>query len=205
MNVWSIEIMSPKTKEQFQEIRQKSMANIKQVALELFAHNGFHSTSISQIANEAGVSKGLMYNYFSGKEDLLKSIISEVIELGEQFVEIHFHSSDDPFEQIKGIIESTTYMVKTNLHYWKLLTSLIFQTDALKGVEDMIKRKQEMAIGQMIDLFERLGAKQPEKEAFYYAAVLDGMIIHYMQMEDSYPLDEMKDFILEQIKKISKQ
>ena len=197
--------MSPKSKEQFQEIRQKSMANIKQVALELFAHNGFHSTSISQIAKEAGISKGLMYNYFHGKEDLLKSIITDVIEMGGKLVEVHFHKSQNPFEQIKGIIESTTEMVKTDLHYWKLLTSLVFQTDALKGVEDLIKRKQEMAIGQMVDLFERLGAKQPKKEAFYFGAVLDGMVIHYMQMEEDYPLDEMKDFILDRIKEIRKK
>jgi len=36
-------------------------------ALQLFENNGYESTSISKIALTAGVSKGLMYNYFPSK------------------------------------------------------------------------------------------------------------------------------------------
>ena len=64
----------PKTKEQFEEIRNKSKAAIIEAALELFANNGFHNTSITQIAKKAGVSKGLMYNYtWEGFETSLKA------------------------------------------------------------------------------------------------------------------------------------
>ncbi|PLX21155.1 MAG: hypothetical protein C0599_08290 [Salinivirgaceae bacterium] len=47
---------------------------IVDAAITLFGENGFHNTSISQIAKNAGVSKGLMYNYFESKEELLKYI-----------------------------------------------------------------------------------------------------------------------------------
>ena len=48
--------MSPKTKEQVEEIRAKRMAQIKEVALELFAHDGYYNTSISKIAKAANIS-----------------------------------------------------------------------------------------------------------------------------------------------------
>ena len=68
------------TKEQFEEIRNKSKAAIIEAALELFANNGFHSTSVTQIAKKAGVSKGLMYNYFDSKEALLEAIIFQAAD-----------------------------------------------------------------------------------------------------------------------------
>ncbi|MEA3317134.1 MAG: TetR/AcrR family transcriptional regulator, partial [Bacteroidota bacterium] len=67
--------MAPKTKEQYNEIRETTKARIKNEALKLFAENGYHSSSISIIAKKANISKGLMYNYFDNKEDLLKQII----------------------------------------------------------------------------------------------------------------------------------
>lgn len=73
--------MSPRTKVQFEKIRQKSRENIENIALELFALKGYHATSISQIAERAGISKGgLLYNYFKSKEQLLDSIIAKVYD-----------------------------------------------------------------------------------------------------------------------------
>ena len=72
--------MSPRTEEQFEEIRESRKMEIMNNALELFANYGYHTTSISNISEKAGISKGLLYNYFSSKEELLKSIIDEGIK-----------------------------------------------------------------------------------------------------------------------------
>ncbi|MEX0966002.1 MAG: TetR/AcrR family transcriptional regulator [Bacteroidia bacterium] len=37
-------------------------------------------TPVSSIAKEAGVSKGLMYNYFTGKEDLLLQLVNGMFD-----------------------------------------------------------------------------------------------------------------------------
>ena len=71
--------MSPRTKEQFAEMREQKSQLISEKALELFAEHGYEATSISMIAKEAGVSKGLIYNYFSSKEEILKEIIEHVV------------------------------------------------------------------------------------------------------------------------------
>lgn len=192
--------MSPKTKEQFEVIRQRSMAAIKEAALELFAHHGFYSTSISRIAKEAGVSKGLMYNYFKSKDDLLQSIIMDAMAIGEKLMTKYLNESEDPFEQLRGLTEGAFAMVKGNLHYWKLLTSLAFQADVLEGMGSILKKKEKEAFGMLIDIFTRMGVKNPEFEAFAFGALLDGVVIHFMQMEEDYPLDEMQDYILEKYK-----
>ncbi len=189
--------MAPKTKEQFKEIRQQSMDVIMQAALELFGHNGYHSTSISKIAKEAGVSKGLIYNYFESKEDLLKKIILEAIETGEHIMEEAMSQSDDPFKQLQTLLVTSVEMIKSNLHYWKLVTSLAFQGDVLTPIEDVITEKNKMAMELGIDLFTKTGAEDPLKEALLFGASLDGMMMHYMHIGEDYPLEEMKDYMIE--------
>lgn len=70
----------PRTPAQFEEIRSEKRALIMETALKLFANQGYSKTSISQIAREADISKGLMYNYFDSKESLLKSILNELAD-----------------------------------------------------------------------------------------------------------------------------
>ncbi len=188
--------MSPRTKEQFEEIRRKSIEAIKQAAMELFARNGYHSTSISQIAKEAGVSKGLLYNYFESKEALLHDIIMEAVEMANEVMGNILSSDADAAEQLRMMTEVTFGIIQKDLHYWKLMTSLAFQTDALTGLMPELRKMQEEAIAGIAGIFRRLGAGEPEKEAFYYGAVLDGIMLHYMQMEEAYPIEEMKAFVI---------
>jgi AcrR family transcriptional regulator len=49
--------MSPRTEKQFEIIRDNKKVLIKEVGLELFSKEGFHSTSIRMIAKKAGYRK----------------------------------------------------------------------------------------------------------------------------------------------------
>ncbi len=193
--------MSPRTKQQNEEIRQKRMAIIKETALELFGRLGYHSTSISRIAKEAGISKGLLYNYFNGKEELLEAILMDAMDSSEVWWNEIMNNIADPYEQLKQITEMAIQMITHDLHHWRLLTSLAFQVDVLKSLEPVLMRKQEVMIAQTVDLFERLGVEDPKHEAFYYGALMDGIFLHYMNLGEQYPLQEMMNFILTRYKK----
>jgi len=48
---------------------------IRHAAIHLFSHKGFYKTSTEEIEQEAGVSKGTVYNYFHNKKEILLSIL----------------------------------------------------------------------------------------------------------------------------------
>ena len=50
---------------------QRGKQKLLDAATKLFESQGYFSTTVEQITDEAGVSKGLVYNYFSSKEELL--------------------------------------------------------------------------------------------------------------------------------------
>ncbi len=50
---------------------------ILDAAIRVFARQGFHSTRVADIADEAGVAYGLVYHYFSSKEEVLNELFTE--------------------------------------------------------------------------------------------------------------------------------
>ena len=46
-------------------------------AKRLFAADGFHGTSVSDVAREAGLPVGSLYTYFAGKEEIFRSVVDE--------------------------------------------------------------------------------------------------------------------------------
>jgi TetR/AcrR family transcriptional regulator, fatty acid metabolism regulator protein len=50
---------------------------IVEAAVHVFAHKGYHAARVGDIAAEAGVAHGLLYHYFSSKEELLETIFRE--------------------------------------------------------------------------------------------------------------------------------
>ena len=47
---------------------------ILRAAITVFAHHGYHTSRVADVAREAGVAYGLVYHYFGSKEDLLETI-----------------------------------------------------------------------------------------------------------------------------------
>src|ERR1700739_2395001 len=50
---------------------------ILDAAVRVFARQGFHTCRVSDIADEAGVAYGLVYHYFSSKEEILDTLFPE--------------------------------------------------------------------------------------------------------------------------------
>ena len=50
---------------------------ILDAAMRVFARQGFHTCRVSDIADEAGVAYGLVYHYFSSKDEILDTLFLE--------------------------------------------------------------------------------------------------------------------------------
>jgi AcrR family transcriptional regulator len=54
---------------------ERTRQTIEEAAYDLFMEQGFHATSMRQIADETGLALGGIYNYFSTKDEIFKAII----------------------------------------------------------------------------------------------------------------------------------
>ncbi len=62
------------------ESKRKRRAEIIRAATCVFAENGYHSASISDIIEKAGIARGTFYLYFTGKHKVLEAILDDVLE-----------------------------------------------------------------------------------------------------------------------------
>ena len=62
----------------------KSRHQILDAALKLFSHRGYGATSVRDIAEEAGLSKGNVYHHFADKEAIFRGLIDRYFEAMSQ-------------------------------------------------------------------------------------------------------------------------
>ena len=175
--------MSPRSPNQFKEIREEKKALIMDVALEHFAKEGYFNTSISHIAKHAGISKGLMYNYFESKEELL----AEIIERSMSEISKNFDTDNDGIlseAEFEFFVRNYFKILRENLSFYRLFYHLMLQKDVreqifksfsepVTSVESVYKNGNNsflsIASKMIADYFERKKEKKPED----YDSVLD--------------------------------
>ena len=120
--------MSPRTTRQFEEIREEKRNLIMDSALEHFAREGYHATTITDIAKHAGISKGLMYNYFESKEALLRAIIERSVKE----VLNYFDTNRDGFlseEEFEFFVRKIGILLRGKRVFWSLLFQILMQSE----------------------------------------------------------------------------
>ncbi|MBE9481416.1 MAG: TetR/AcrR family transcriptional regulator [Bacteroidetes bacterium] len=189
--------MSPRSKKQFEQIRKSKKALIIEKALELFANNGFHNTSINMIASGAGISKGLIYNYFNSKEDLIKEIVFKGID--ELILNIFDPNKDGVLtdEEFVFFINECFDILKKKIEFWKLYFAIIIQPNVMKLVERKLFELVSPLFIILEKYFKAKGIKNPKAEARLFGAIMDGISLNYIVDPDNFPLDTIKDIIIE--------
>ena len=187
--------MSPRTEEQYEEIRSGKRQLIMDTALELFALHGFESTTISQIARKADISKGLLYNYFRSKEDLLEAILNKGID---ELMQIFDPNKDGILEvnELEYFIRESFRMIGENRVFWKLYMSVSLQPAVFKLVEKRILEIYKPVMLMMGEYFQKAGFKNPILETIIFGALLDGITLDYILQPDSFPLEQVKEELI---------
>ncbi|MCK6257392.1 TetR/AcrR family transcriptional regulator [Fictibacillus sp. KIGAM418] len=188
----------PRTPEENERIRQLSKQKIRAAAMELFTKKGYYATTINEVVKQAGISKGLLYNYYKGKEELLSEMvehrINEVIEVMEGAAAL-----ETPSEQLKHIIEGAIDNIHENPEVHRFYLHLQTQPEAdeelIKYSKLLIKENARMFEFQC-EMFERMGVREPRNRSLYFSTVLQGIMFMISTYPHKLPVEELKKQII---------
>lgn len=169
---------------------------ILQIALRLFAENGYDRTPTSLIAREAGVSEGLIFRHYGNKAGLLEAIIRSGKSQVDESMQ-PYRRGADPREAIVQHIRESFRLIRENIAFWRLVHQLRQQAAVQQNAESQIEAFKQSVVGQLAVPFQLLGATQPIEEALLLFAIIDGITGQYVQMPDVYPLDTMQEFLIQ--------
>ena len=131
---------------------------ILQVALELFANEGYSATSTSKISKTAGVSEALIFRHFANKQGLLDAIIMEAemrsVEIFEPIID-----AKKPKLAIQNAIEFPFSIPEQDFDFWKLQFKLKWQK------EYNHPEKMKPITDKLTQAFSELNYQSPEYEA----------------------------------------
>ena len=186
------------------------------VALHLFARDGYEAVSVSQIAGELDMTKGVLYRHYKSKRDIFDSIVKRMEQQDSEQArenEVPEESIEKTPEEYQNVsFDDFVEYSKSMFEYWteddfassfrKMLTIEQFRS------EGMQKLYQQYLVsgpaGYVKDLFKNMKIKDPEENAvkfyanmFFYYSLYDGAAD---KAKAKCQFEQMLDKIVEEMK-----
>jgi AcrR family transcriptional regulator len=189
--------MAPRSPQQFAEIREERKHQILEAALSVFAQDSYNGASMAAVAKKAKVSKGLIYNYFKSKEEILISLVVDVFDEVMDQLDLNLGEplTKDSFIQL---IEKSVDEVVKNPQRWKLYMSLSFQPDVMPILMEQMMPKIQPFMIAVSNYFIAKGHEDPMTMMRYYSAVLDGVQMHILMDSENFPVEKVKKLMIDQ-------
>lgn len=116
--------------------KQARRIQIYEAAINLFAKQGVTSTTIQDIANQAGIGKGTVYEYFTSKDELLSDIFRFIMEDAQDSIEKAWKKEDNALDRLVVFFDSL-------LGYFESIPENFTQILLLFWAEGVIQRPGE--------------------------------------------------------------
>ena len=165
---------------------------ILHAAIELFVRKGYHATSIQDITQNVGLTKGAFYAHFKSKGELLYQIIEEfkTLFLDQLIKDVSDHSGS-PADKIHRCMSFSAEFARTNENLCVFLT---FLTNELKSDVDFeivlkgVYRKYQKFLSKIFLQGIRSGQFKsdldPDLAALSFMALHDGILHQWILNKD---------------------
>jgi AcrR family transcriptional regulator len=180
--------MSPRNEEQNKQIRDERREQILQAALELFAKKGLAATKINDITTKAGLSYGLVYHYFTSKDEIFTTLVEIALDGSVKVVEDAAQQNLSPLEQLKWLTETILTELAEDGAYSFLIMVQVFTSDAVPDqVKAMVSCASPTAVEKLIPIIMagqqagQIVQEDPVKLAVLYFAMIQGIAMQQVQ------------------------
>lgn len=164
---------------------------ILEAARLVLGRKGYAKATISEVAKEAGVSRGLLHYYFKSKEEMLARVMRETVATTAGMTETLFRQSDDAGALAKAIVTAMKTFVQSD----PLFSSIFFESWGLarnseqvdKELKDLYQLFVQAVQNGLEDTARRGVIPFPgdlQGMAVVLTSVIDGMSLQFMVMPD---------------------
>ncbi|MBW2297815.1 MAG: TetR/AcrR family transcriptional regulator [Deltaproteobacteria bacterium] len=158
------------------EVRKQQILG---AAEKVFARKGFSDSTISEIAQEAGLSDATIYEYFSSKEELLFSGPLETIRTAYEQLRGHLEFIRGAANRLRGIIYGYLSFYQGHPDFASILMLILkHNRNFLKTEAYQLMRRQSRVIIEVVEEGIASGEFKPDTDPYLVRAVVLGTIEH---------------------------
>ena len=134
----------PRTPQANQQIREDTTENILRAAKKVFARKG-SAAKMEEIAAEAGISKGLAYHYFPGKDAIFVALLRQMIISPDEMRAIVRRIPGTPGERLTRIVSSMIERRRRDPEFYQFFSQAMAKDNLPPDLMEEIKRKGHMS------------------------------------------------------------
>ena len=188
--------MTPRTAAQFEALRADAQDRLERAALRVFARRGYAGASVRDVAREAGVAQGLLYNYYPSKEALLVAVFHRSMADVQASFAAAATGDVPPAERIARLVRSSFAVLREHLAFWQLVYGIRYQTDVVAALGPALQAWTDGIRDELEAHLRAAGQRDPAVGARLLFAAIDGVAQHYALDPEHYPLDAVAEHLI---------
>jgi TetR/AcrR family acrAB operon transcriptional repressor len=196
--------MVRRTKEEALETRDR----ILDTAEQLFSEKGVSGTSLADIADAAGVTRGAIYWHFKNKQDLFSAMLDRVaLPMEEMVRRAAEEGAHDPLDALRTCCIYVLQQTASNARCRRVFSIVAHKCEYVKEQRGLVKRELQCR-SQVLAMIERAlrnatrrGTLAPHvdirRTAIGLQAYVDGLIHNWLFNPDGYSLEREAEALMD--------
>lgn len=163
---------------------------ILRAAYRVMAREGVHRTPLDRVAEEAGVSKGLLLYYFHSKDELALAAMEWVLDATAARVRKALADIADPADAVSAVIDAVWIAPKANRDFFRFYLDGVEHQTRSPGFDDLGKTATVIINGLYQEVIETglnegvFDVADPVSAAVDMRAVIEGSFLQWLQTDD---------------------
>lgn len=187
--------MSPRTPAQFEAQRADTQERLERAALSVFARAGYSRATVREVAREAGVAQGLLYNYYRSKQDLLVAVFRRsAADVATSLAAADVDAS--PTERLARLVHAAFAGVRDHLDFWRLLYAIRHQAEIVAALDPALPAWTQGVLATLERLLRDAGHDDPAIGARLLFAAIDGVAQQFALDPTGYPIDAVAERLI---------
>jgi TetR/AcrR family acrAB operon transcriptional repressor len=186
------------TKEEALATRHRLLDAAEQV----FAERGVSRTTLADIAQAAGTTRGAIYWHFKNKADLFNAMMERTtLPMEQGLLQIGHDPTRDPLEELQASMLNVMHLVAHDEHtrrVFEIATLKVEYVDELCAIQERHTRAKHLVVGQMArslhEAAQRRGVALPipaDVAAQGLHAIVSGLIQDWLLTPQAFDLEAM--------------
>jgi AcrR family transcriptional regulator len=180
------------------EMRQRILEGAHRAMLD----GGYRGTTMPEIATAAGVSVGLLYRYFSSKEQLYLAMCEAVTQAQLDDLAMELSRISDPRERLASAVG--LFVDSLEAERWgAIITTGWAEADVNPDLRDLLRRRCDQ-IRAFASMFLREGVARGEVDgdadieelSLAVTMLMDGVVAHQAEMGDRFDADLVRRSVI---------
>ncbi len=185
--------------------KKEKKAKILDAAIRIFSRQGRRSTKISDIAEEAGIGKGTIYEYFNSKDEVFAASFDHFMMKLEEVIARRLFRTHDPMDKLQVYFASWIEVFEGE-HRDYLEIVLDFWAEGIRGRNDTSLIQLERLYAENIKVLDsiltecvdkgRLKPMDTRLAASILLGALDGLMLQWVLFGDAFDLKKAAELFV---------